>query len=366
MGERDHVPLVVLGDGKQPVHVLKGARRHPDGVGDLFGPDPGEVLLAHVAAHRGETLEDGPDHLLVPSGEKVRQVLDRDAKLVYCGEDVVRVGLRSLPLDEAHHRRERRHVPDHREGAVLGVKRQRDPPLDGERVDRGASGGLEPVLRNPVAPGLLPDLRVVRIEKDGALGGEEVPLVGGGGGLLDPVGVVEDQAEVAEPPDAGLGADRRLPHLDARVAQGALLGLAGLPVEVDLLVRASRDAVAPAAALLLVHKDYPVLLALVHRPRGAGCDARGVQAVLADAREVHHKDLLVLEAHRLFEVSPDVRIEAGGRRAAGEVVVPVRAPLQVERVAGDLAYRLRDGLVVARRGLGERLVVVGPGLVVVV
>src|SRR3546814_3438407 len=65
-----------------------------------------------------------------------------------------------------------------------------------------------------------------------------VVLVLDGCGLGDAVGVVEDQPEVAQPANARLRAHGGQAHLDARVAQRALLGLAGLVVEVDLLVRA--------------------------------------------------------------------------------------------------------------------------------
>ena len=53
--------------------------------------------------------------------------------------------------------------------------------------------------------------------------------------------VVEDDTEVAQAPHAGLGADGRQARLQARVAQGALLGLAGGVVEVDLLVGGRRS-----------------------------------------------------------------------------------------------------------------------------
>ena len=120
-----------------------------------------------------------------------------------------------------------------------------------------------------------------------------------------------------------------MPGLDPRVAERALLGLAGLPVEVDLLVRAAADAHAPAAALLLVDEDDAVLLALVHRARRARRDAGRVQAVLADARQVHHEDRLVLGPDLLLDAVAQVRVEAHLLGAAAEVVLPVRAPLEV-------------------------------------
>ena len=135
------------------------------------------------------------------------------------------------------------------------------------------------------------------------------------GGLLDAVGVVEDDAEVADPPDAGLGADRRLAGLDARVAERALLGLAGLPVEVDLLVGAAARRTCASRGTLLVDEHDAVLLALVHRARRARGDARRVEAVLADARQVHHERLLVLEPHRLLDAVAEVRVGGGASRA---------------------------------------------------
>jgi hypothetical protein len=123
----------------------------------------------------------------------------------------------------------------------------------------------------------------------------EVGVVLDRGRLEHLVGVVEDEADVAQPADAGLGAHRRDADLDARVAEGALLGLAGLVVEVDLLVRAAGDAHPPAAAAVLVDQDDAVLLALVDRAGRARRRARRVEAVLADARQVEHEGLLELE-----------------------------------------------------------------------
>src|SRR3546814_8597212 len=89
---------------------------------------------------------------------------------------------------------------------------------------------------------------IVGIEKEVELRLVEVPLVGNAGRGFDAVGVIEQHAEVADAPDAGFRADRRLAGLDARVAEGALLRLPGLPVVIDLLVRTARDAHPPAAA----------------------------------------------------------------------------------------------------------------------
>ena len=208
-------------------------------------------------------------------------------------------------------------------------------------------------------------LGVLGVQEHVALGGEQVALVGHRGGRLHAVGVVEHEAEVADAPDAGLRADRRLADLDPRVAERALLGLAGAVVEVDLLVRAARDAVAPAAAAVLVDEHDAVLLALVHRARRARGDAGGVQAVLADPRQEEHERLLVGQAHLLLDAL-QVRVLRRRLLAAGQPLVPVGAPRDVHRLAGELGVRARDRVAVAERRVDERLVVVGERLVVVV
>ena len=171
-------------------------------------------------------------------------------------------------------RRQRRHVPDHRQRAVLGVQRQRHLPVHRHLVDRAVARGLQPVVGNAVGARLLDDLRVVRVEEDVELRLVQVLVVLDAGRGLDAVGVVQQHAEVADAADAGLAAHRRLAGLDARVAEDALLGLAALPVVVDLLVRAARHAHAPAAALVLVDQHDAVFLALVDGARRAAMPRR--------------------------------------------------------------------------------------------
>ncbi len=163
-----------------------------------------------------------------------------------------------------------------------------------------------------------------------------------------------------------LRADRRHARLDPRVAERALLRLAGVPVEVDLLVRAPADAHPPAAAALLVDEDDAVLLALVHRSRRARRDTRRVQAVLADARQVHHEHGLVLGPNLLLDSVAEVRVQADLLGAAAEVVLPVGSPGDVERRAGHARHGSGDRLVAPGPRGDQGLVVVGPGLVVVV
>ena len=188
------------------------------------------------------------------------------------------------------------------------------------------------------------------------------------GGVVDLVRVVEDDAEVADPPDAGVHAGRRVARLDARVAEDALLGLAGLPVVVGLLVRARGDAHAPGAAHVLVDQHDAVLAALVDRARRAGGDAGRVETVVADARQIEERHPLELE-HRLLlggRQVLQVGVVARVVRRAAEVVVPVRPHLDVHRLPGDHRDGSRRGLVVHRRRLDQVEVLVGERLVVVV
>ena len=205
----------------------------------------------------------------------------------------------------------------------------------------------------------------MRVEEDVQLGLVEVPLAGCGGGVEDLVGVVEDQAEVAQPAHAGLRADRRLPFLDARVAEGALFCLAGAVVEVDLLVRAAGHAEPPAAAAVLVDQDDAVLFPLVHRAGRAGGDAGRVEAVLADARQVEHEHLLELHLDAFFEPG-QVGVGDGVLGRAGQVVVEVAAPSDGHVLAGQRGDRVRARVRRAQRGVDDGLVVIRPRVAVVV
>ena len=88
-------------------------------------------------------------------------------------------------------------------------------------------------------------------------------------------------------PDAGVEARRRLAGLEAREAEDALLGLAGRPVVEDLLVRARRDARPPAAAARPGRRARcRPRRACRGAPDGQAATHAGIQAVVADARQV--------------------------------------------------------------------------------
>ena len=230
----------------------------------------------------------------VAGGEQLGEVLDRDAQRVDGGEQVaVVLGVVPGVADDVDHRRQRRDVPDHRHRAVLRVQRERDLVGLDQRMDRRAlrgqrpsRGGCRRARPRRTTSGSFGSRRTSRWAR------VEIVLVAGRRGRQHPVGVVQHEAEVAQPADAGLRADRRDADLDPREAEGALLGLAGAVVEVDLLVRAARHAHPPATAAVLVDQHDPVLGALVDRAARAGRGAGRVQAVLADPRQVEHERVL--------------------------------------------------------------------------
>ena len=224
-------------------------------------------------------------------------------------------------------RRQRRHVPDHRQRAVFRMQRKGDLPVDRHLVGRRALCRLDPVVGDAVGARLRLDRRIVRIEKQLELRLVEILLVLDRGRALDAVGIVEQHAEIADAPDAGFRAHGRLAGLDARIAEDALLRLAGRPVVIDLLVRAAGDAHAPAAALVLVDQDDAVLLALVDRAGRTGGDAARVEAVLAQPRQIHHEGVFELAVDFLLH-GFEIVVLASACRTRRRGFPPSSAPIR--------------------------------------
>ena len=157
----------------------------------------------------------------------------------------------------------------------------------------------------------------------------------------------------------------RFARFDARIAEQTLFRTVRLPVEVHLLVRAPRYAVAPPAATGLVHQHDPVFVALVHGPGRTGRHARGIQAVLAQARQVHHEHVLEIKIGLGFEPR-EVAVGKPGDGRAAEVVLPVAAPLRVERLSRDRRIGTGHGLMPRSRAVRQPFIIVFPRLIVVV
>src|SRR5215472_11874487 len=167
------------------------------------------------------------------------------------------------------------------------MQREGDLPLHGEFPGRRGERGVEPRLRHTVAPCLCLNLLVCGVEENVELRPIQIDRILDRGCGADAIGVIQQHSEVANAADAGLRADGRLPGFDARIAEDALLRLTRAPVVVDLLVRAPGYAHAPAAALVLIDEYDAVLFPLVDRAGRAGSDTGRIEAVLAQAWQVH-------------------------------------------------------------------------------
>src|SRR5512135_1943762 len=117
-----------------------------------------------------------------------------------------------------------------------------------------------------------------------------------------------------------------------RITEDAFLRLPRCPVEIHLLVGTPGYTHPPCAALVLTHKDDPVLSALVDRTRRACTHAARVQTVIAYSRQIekHHalqfKDLpAVFFTQRLV-----VRVICGINGRTAEVIVPVRSCFYID------------------------------------
>ena len=188
----------------------------------------------------------------------------------------------------------------------------------------------------------------------------------GAGSFFDTVGVIQQDAEIADAPDAGFGAHRWLPGLNARIAEDAFFRLTALPVKVDFFIWTAADAHPPAAAFVLVYQHDAIFLTLVDGAARAGGHAARVEAVLAQAREIHHEGIFELAVH-LFLHGFEVTVAGAFLEFAAEQLLPVRAPVNlIHTLAADQRARAGGRQIFALRRVVQVLVVVGKGFVVIV
>ncbi len=366
-GSRDDVAVVVLGDGKQAVHSHHVLSGHADGLCNFLLWLVAQVDIAHVGAHSDEAAQRLFHWHSIACGEKTCEVLQRNTHVRQRGEeDLVVLAVIAGGAYLVHDGRKWRDVPDHRQRAVLRVQRKRDVVLEDEVVDWRVLRGIDPGVRDAFFLCGSYDSRVVRVQHDGLLRFKEVLIIRRRGSLGHAIGIVEDDAQVAQAAHAGFRANRGLAYLKARVAERTFLGLAGLVIEVNLLIRAARDTHAPAAALVLIHEHDAVFSALVHRAGRARRHAGGVHAMLADAWQVEHEGVLDLLLYLQIHLVQG-RVLVHGLNRTTQVVIPVGRPLNLVYFAAiDLRDRLCGGLgLLTSLGTHQILVLVAPRLVVV-
>ena len=169
MSLRDDVAVLVVGDRQQPVHALELGPGQADAAGQIAVGLPDHLALAHVGAHGGQAVQHAADRLGVARAQEVRQVLQRDAQVVDRAEDVVGVRLVAVGLQRRDHGRQRRHVPDHRQRAELGMQRQRDAPSAPRGRTPGNGGRARASRRGCRRAGRLAHLVILGVQEDGAL-----------------------------------------------------------------------------------------------------------------------------------------------------------------------------------------------------
>src|SRR5699024_11481142 len=117
----------------------------------------------------------------------------------------------------------------------------------------------------------------------------EILVILDGGRLFYTVGIIQHNADIADPADTCFRTDRRIAVFDLREAECAFLRLVRLPVEVHFLVRTAGHAKTPAPARILIDEHDAVILPFVNRPRGTGGAAGRVDAVFDYSRQLHHE-----------------------------------------------------------------------------
>ena len=198
--------------------------------------DTFDRLRPHVLSHGDHALERGHHRCFLASRQQVGEVAHRNAHGCHIGH--LGVGFERSGRQRRLDGREWRHIPDHRQGAILRVKGKSDFPLHRHLVDRASLRRLDPCFGNTVSTRLRNNCRIVGIEEEVQLRLIEICLVGNTGGLKDPIRIIEKNTKISDAANTGLRADRRLSHLDTWIAKSALLGFAALPVVIHLLVRA--------------------------------------------------------------------------------------------------------------------------------
>jgi hypothetical protein len=93
----------------------------------------------------------------------------------------------------------------------------------------------------------------------------EILLVLCGGYTLNSIGVIEQKPDIADSAHATFRAKGGQAGFHPGKAEDAFFRPSGLPVKVDLLVRAAGNAITPASASLLIHQHDSVLFPFVER-----------------------------------------------------------------------------------------------------
>ena len=246
------------------------------------------------------------------------------------------------------------------------MQREGHFPFHRHFVHGRAFGRVQPALADTLFQGFFFDFRIVRIQEQAQLRFIQVLQVFHAGRRFDFVGIIKQHAQIADTAHTGFGADGRLAHFDTRIAERAFFGFAAGPVVVDFFVWAAGHAHTPAAAFVLVNQYNSVVFAFINAAGRAGSHAGRVQAVFAQAGQIHHEGLLECGVH-FFLNAFEQHVFAAFFKFACQVVFPVRPPFHfVHFFAGNHGNGTRGGRRFHFGRVLQMLVIVGERLVVVV
>ncbi len=139
----------------------------------------------------------------LPAVSRLARYLNRDAQVFHRGDDAVLAN--QAVFHRRLDRRQRRDVPDHRQGAVFRVQREGDFPVHRHFVHRGFLRRSDPGFGDALFLRLVNHLRIVRIQEHLQLRFVQVFRVGHAGGVLRFC-----RRRTAARPDSGCG-PRRFP-----------------------------------------------------------------------------------------------------------------------------------------------------------
>jgi hypothetical protein len=87
--------------------------------------------------------------------------------------------------------------------------------------------------------------------------------------------------------------------------------------------------------------------------------------VFADSREIEHEDVLESKIVLIIQI-PEVHVSLPGRSDTGQVVFPIRPPLDPHWFIRDQGFGTDRWLVFSQRAGRELLIIIGPWLVIVI
>ncbi len=164
MRGRNDETVLKIGNRHQLIHLVNLQRLQAHPLGDAKIDHPIHGFRPHIGAHRQHPLQRRDDRRLIPRRQQIGQILHRDSQAFHIGHTVLRGDLPGFGgiLD----RRQRRHIPDHRQGAVFGMQREGDLPFHRHFPDRRVARAFDPILGDAFGTGGGDHYRVVRVQKN--------------------------------------------------------------------------------------------------------------------------------------------------------------------------------------------------------